>query len=491
MKDDQGTLVSVSLDQLRAFDLNPRITRNPNYDEIKESIRHRGLEHPPQITRRPGETFYIIANGGNTRLAILNDLWLETHNKKYWNIICHYRKWRADQSVEEGNLQCLMGHLIEDGMKGELTFIERALGIQNAVNLHQSINKGCSQNETVKMLAQEGYPLSQTLLSIMSATITLLLPYISDLLYSGLSRTNIEKLLALRSSTEKFWDKACQELPSSVERNLPLFDDIFAMALTSFNGPARGFSLEHIQDELTGLISQTLNIDYNAVALVTDARAQKRTSILGSDPVPELPDIGEQRRVDLKYQKSSDFPRQKGNDSGENESDDISLVRQTDEYNSDNDEGNNNTQVWSAAERPPSSDTSPEISMAQLSMSGDYSLSSSPLPDTPESLASLIDQTAWELAGNAGLEFLISPTDTGIFDIATPAENLSNEGKIYWQLLAFLAGKLPGSAIVWRQMIVGTPDAPAGFNEETLLKIFQLIRYIRRLYEKQHKGNNT
>ncbi|EKS4946981.1 hypothetical protein QB833_004657, partial [Salmonella enterica] len=68
---------------------------------------------------------------------------------------------------------------------------------------------------------------------------------------------------------------------------------------------------------------------------------------------------------------------------------------------------------------------------------------------------------------------------------------LSNEGKIYWQLLAFLAGKLPGSAIVWRQMIVGTPDAPAGFNEETLLKIFQLIRYIRRLYEKQHKGNNT
>ncbi|EAS1760699.1 hypothetical protein BH012_21810 [Salmonella enterica] len=81
MKDDQGTLVSVSLDQLRAFDLNPRITRNPNYDEIKESIRHRGLEHPPQITRRPGEAFYIIANGGNTRLAILNDLWLETHDK--------------------------------------------------------------------------------------------------------------------------------------------------------------------------------------------------------------------------------------------------------------------------------------------------------------------------------------------------------------------------------------------------------------------------
>lgn len=93
MNNDQGMLMPVALDQLRAFDLNPRITRNPNYDEIKESIRYRGLEHPPQITQRPGDSFYIIANGGNTRLAILNDLWLETHDKKFWSITCHFRKW--------------------------------------------------------------------------------------------------------------------------------------------------------------------------------------------------------------------------------------------------------------------------------------------------------------------------------------------------------------------------------------------------------------
>lgn len=66
MNNDQGKLMLVPLDQLRAFDLNPRIRRNPNYDEIKESIRNRGLEHPPQITQRPGENFYIIASGGNT-----------------------------------------------------------------------------------------------------------------------------------------------------------------------------------------------------------------------------------------------------------------------------------------------------------------------------------------------------------------------------------------------------------------------------------------
>lgn len=478
MKDDQGILMPVALDQLRAFDLNPRLIRNPNYDEIKNSIRNRGLDHPPQITQRPDEKHYIIANGGNTRLAILNELWLETHDKKYWNIVCHFRKWRTNQSIEEGNLRCLMGHLIEDGMKGELTFIERALGIQNAINLYQNINKGCSQNETVKMLTLEGYPVSQTVLSVMSATVTLLLPYIPDLLYSGLTRKNIDQLLALRSNTEKFWDKFCQELPRQMEHNLPLFDDIFAMALTSFNCSTTGFSLEHIQDELTGLVSQTLNIDYNAVALVTDARAQKRNTLLGSEPIPELPEISEQRSVDLKYRDKASYSS-----------------HQQDEDNADEQPENNNTgakndtpdtsgiETITTKEHHHCSEGLPtQPSLTTTSLNHD------PQFDTPEALASLIDQAAWELAGNAGLEFLISPTDTGIFDIASPPEELSNEGKIYWQMLAFLAGKLTGSAVIWRQMLTGSPSALPGFSEETLTKFFQLICCIRRLYEKQYKG---
>lgn len=484
MNNDQGTIMSVSLDQLRTFDLNPRITRNPSYDEIKESIRNRGLEHPPQVTQRPGDKYYIIASGGNTRLAILNELWLETHDKKYWNIICLFREWQTDRSIDEGNLHCLIGHLVEDGMKGSLTFIERALGVQNAIEMYQGINNKACQKEYVQMLSQAGYRISPTLLSVMSATIKLLLPYIPDLLYCGLSRKNIERLLALRSGTEKFWDKFCRELPSETEHQLPLFDDIFAMALTSFNGPTTGFSLEHIQDELTGLISQTLNIDYNTVALVTDARAQKRSTLLGTEPVPELPEISEQRSVDLKYQekKSPDVnQRRKNDDDEENGSDDTGQRFTEDKENkADNDDASHSY----------TSCASPDISAALSSINGEHILHQDPQFDTPESLISLIDQTAWELAGNAGLEFLISQAETGIFDIAAPTTELSNEEKIYWQLLSFLAGKRPGSAAVWRHMLTGTPDTPAGFNEETLLKIFQLITYIRRLYEKQHKGDN-
>lgn len=213
------------------------------------------------------------------------------------------------------------------------------------------------------------------------------------------------------------------------------------------------------------------------MALVTDARAQKRSVILGTEPVPELPEISEQRSVDLKYRdKTLTTPHQQG-DSSEN------LVVDTGAYDSDIADG----ESIPAAEPHRAPECLPASPAITMPLTAD-NLSGDPQFDTPQALASLIDQTAWELAENAGLEFLISPTESGIFDIASPEDDLSNEGKIYWQLLSFLAGKLSGSAAVWRQMVIGSSSAPAGFNEETLLKIFQLIRYIRRLYKKQHGG---
>ena len=243
---------------------------------------------------------------------------------------------------------------------------------------------------------------------------------------------------------------------------MPLFDDIFALALMSFNESATGFSPEHIQDELTGLISQTLDIDYNTVALVTDARAQKRSSLLGSEPVPELPEISEQRSVELKYRE-----KQPAEVRQQIENNDIvhrspeSTASDSEEYETDDSDNGN----IPAREHRSASGCLPGV-VENISLIADVPFSGSePQFNPPEALASLIDQTAWELAGNAGLEFLIMATETGVFDISQPESELSNEGKIYWQMLAFLAGKLPGSAIIWRQMLTGTPGIPAGFGK--------------------------
>ena len=46
------TPMVVTLDQLRPYDHDPRVTRNPAYAEIKASIRERGLDAPPAIDRK-------------------------------------------------------------------------------------------------------------------------------------------------------------------------------------------------------------------------------------------------------------------------------------------------------------------------------------------------------------------------------------------------------------------------------------------------------
>src|SRR3546814_11421055 len=82
------TPMIVTLDQLRPYDHDPRMKRNYAYDEIKASIRERGLDASPAITRRLGAEHYIIRNGGNTRLAILRELWSEPKDESFISISC-------------------------------------------------------------------------------------------------------------------------------------------------------------------------------------------------------------------------------------------------------------------------------------------------------------------------------------------------------------------------------------------------------------------
>ena len=85
----------VTLDQLRPYDHDPRKKRNPAYEEIKASIRERGLDAAPAITRRPGEDHYIIRNGGNTRLAILRRTLVGNAGRAFFRISCLFRPWPA------------------------------------------------------------------------------------------------------------------------------------------------------------------------------------------------------------------------------------------------------------------------------------------------------------------------------------------------------------------------------------------------------------
>ncbi|MBP0714226.1 ParB family protein [Burkholderia sola] len=270
------TQVVVTLDELRPYEHDPRLTRNPRYEEIKESIRERGLDAPPPITRRPGAAHYIIRNGGNTRLAILRELWTETKNERFFRVGCLFRPW-----PERGEIVALTGHLAENELHGRLTFIERALGIEKAREFYElESGVSVSQSELARRLAADGYPVQQSHISRMADAVRYLLPAIPTVLYAGLGRHQVERLSVMRKACERTWEHYAKS------RSLLLdFDGFFQEALSQFDTQVEEFSPQRVQDELIGQMSELLGIDYDVLALdLTESESRHRALV--SDPTP-------------------------------------------------------------------------------------------------------------------------------------------------------------------------------------------------------------
>jgi ParB family protein of integrating conjugative element (PFGI_1 class) len=273
------TSMVLTLDEALPWDTNPRTTRNPKYDELKESIRHRGLDTPPPVTRRPGEDKFRIRNGGNTRLAILNELYRETGDDKYFRFHTLFRPWDALR----GEIISLTGHLAENDLQGQLLFIERAIGVDKARQLYEAdAGEKVSLRELSRLLKSDGYPVSASHLSRMQDTIRYLLPAVPGLLYSGLGIDRISKVLALRKTSRQCWEQHSEGLEQPLD-----FDQLFQDVLAQFEGEADEFLLQRFQDELIHQIKGPLGLGYEAVLLeITQNQDQLRRSTSVADMPP-------------------------------------------------------------------------------------------------------------------------------------------------------------------------------------------------------------
>lgn len=220
----------LTLDQLRPNPDNPRTSRNPKYDEIKDSIRSRGLDSVPKVTKDPDnpQDIYIFSDGGNTRHAVLTELYAETGDDRFRCIQCIVKPW-------PGRLHCVIGHLAENDMRGELSFIEKAFGIEKARGIHEEqLGRAVSQRELAELLKNSGYPVHHSNISRMKSAIDLLYPWMPDLLNSGIGRPQVAQLLALRATAEKAWQSFSQAGTVPPERD---FSSVFGEVCRSFNTP--------------------------------------------------------------------------------------------------------------------------------------------------------------------------------------------------------------------------------------------------------------
>lgn len=211
--------MQVTLNQLRPYDRNPRTLRNPRYEEIKASIREVGLKQAPPVTQRPGDDKYMISDGGNTRLQILNELYEETGEDLFNTLWVIYRPWVSEAHV-------LAGHLSENETRGELSWIEKALGIEQLKHtLEEEAGETLSQRALARQAQELGFAVNQSHISKMLYTVEHIWPSLPLTLESGMGKDQIQKLISYREACLRIW-KHIDERPE--EEFGPAFHEILS-----------------------------------------------------------------------------------------------------------------------------------------------------------------------------------------------------------------------------------------------------------------------
>lgn len=149
-RDLDGSVMTLPTNAVKKYEHNPRYTKNPNYDQIKRSIRQIGITQTILVTRRPGERHYICAAGGNTRLEILQELLAETSLPQFAEITVKFRAWRGEAAV-------LIAHLGENFNKGDTLYWDDVRGlIHTRDELERELGAKLSSAELGARLEAEG-----------------------------------------------------------------------------------------------------------------------------------------------------------------------------------------------------------------------------------------------------------------------------------------------------------------------------------------------
>lgn len=273
----------LTLEQLRPNPDNPRTSRNPKYEDIKASIRARGLDSVPKVTKDPEnpEDVYIFSDGGNTRYSALTELYIETGDERFNRVQCIVKPW-------PGRLQCVIGHLAENDVRGELSFIEKAFGIEKARAIYEEqLGREVSQRELADLLKEAGYPVHHSNISRMVATIEYLYPWMPNLLNSGMGRPQIAQLITLRTAAEKAWQAFSQNVALPPEQE---FNDVFGGVCRAFDD-ADHYSADVFKEELIAALLKAMpdpQLTYDSWLIELDPQEQNRRKLFGApEPLPQ------------------------------------------------------------------------------------------------------------------------------------------------------------------------------------------------------------
>lgn len=276
---DAATTLKLDVRRIKSYERNPRRSENPEYDRIKSSIRADGMDQPLVVTCRPDETDYVVGAGGNTRLHILQELYVETGEERFQWVDCLFKPWNHESDV-------LLAHLRENDLRGGLSFIDKAQAVFEAKALLEveMDTDSLSQRRLETILRNRGYSLSHGLISQMGYTVHTLLPVIPLALNSGLGRPQVERIRALDRAARALWKK--RKLGDDES-----FDAVFAALCERYDGPE--WDLELLRNAIEIEIAEELEVSIQAIRVELDAQLLGReieTPVLENDHDSDTPE---------------------------------------------------------------------------------------------------------------------------------------------------------------------------------------------------------
>ncbi len=284
------TRIRVCLDNVVAYAGNPRQSRNPAFDELKDSIRAIGLQNPPNVTRANPADPYMIRDGGNTRLEILRELWSETGDRKFYEFDCMFHPYTDD-------LDILIKHVVENEVRGGMILVERGLAALRAKRYFEARDaKPISNVALARELKQLGWAIHDKSLGTALFAADSLLEILPRALWSGMGRAPVENLRRIAEDCRKFWVRLPEHADDPEEAEAE-FEIIWAESLAAQDH--EDFSVDAAQNALEAAIAEYINCPASSVRGEIQAMSRglsqggvKPVSVLdqpGANPKPGEP----------------------------------------------------------------------------------------------------------------------------------------------------------------------------------------------------------
>lgn len=259
------TAMKVSVFDIVPYDKNPRFKTNSEYQDIKESIRKKGLEQHFRITRKPDAPHYTIMRGGNTRLTILKELYEETKEPRFLIIDTFFEPWVSESDA-------LLSHIEENELRGNLIFIERAVAIQT-LKKEFEMERGLtlSDRELESLLKEFGYKASRTLLSLMTYAINKIYPFMPKALDSGMGKPQVEKIRKFEGQANLLWNH--------MELEAETLSAVFEKALTQCDSHENRFDINELIKHFENFTSDETGQSITTVRFVMELAINNPTKL--------------------------------------------------------------------------------------------------------------------------------------------------------------------------------------------------------------------